>query len=161
MVLSNNLIVCKQVQETVHHIFNSWFWSAPVIRKRQKGTLQKDEAQKMRDQRKMWTSYNFNCDGLRLIYAWNNFHEKLWVHQCILTLGLVFYGCHRKEGRRGDVLHEAAIHEDIWTTERKGEKGRKKTTTTDQRSSDRLHREPYVLLMERLQIFYCERVHYI
>lgn len=33
-------MVCKHVQETVHHIFSSWFWSAPVIRNRQKGTLQ-------------------------------------------------------------------------------------------------------------------------
>lgn len=39
MQASYNLMVCKQFQETVHHSFSSWFWSAPVIRKRQKGTL--------------------------------------------------------------------------------------------------------------------------
>ncbi len=38
---------------------------------------------------------------------------------CILTRGPVSCGCHRKEGRRGDVLHEDAIHEDIWTTKGK------------------------------------------
>lgn len=36
---SNYLMVCKHVQETVHHIFNSWFWSAPVIKNLQNGTL--------------------------------------------------------------------------------------------------------------------------
>lgn len=38
---SNDLMVCRQFQETVHHSFNSWFWSAPVIRNRQKGTLER------------------------------------------------------------------------------------------------------------------------
>lgn len=31
--------VCRQVQDTVHHIFSSLFWSAPVMRNLQKGTL--------------------------------------------------------------------------------------------------------------------------
>lgn len=37
-------IVCRQVQDTVHHIFSSRFWSAPVIRNLQKGTLQGNKA---------------------------------------------------------------------------------------------------------------------
>lgn len=36
-------MVCRQVQDTVHHIFNSWFWSAPVMRNLQKGTLQSND----------------------------------------------------------------------------------------------------------------------
>lgn len=35
--------VCRQVHDTVHHIFSSRFWSAPVMRNRQKGTLWKQE----------------------------------------------------------------------------------------------------------------------
>lgn len=38
-------MVCKQVQDTVHHILSSRFWSAPVMRNLQKGTLQRSEAQ--------------------------------------------------------------------------------------------------------------------
>lgn len=37
--MGDDLIDCKQVQETVHHNFSSWFWSAPVMRNLQKGTL--------------------------------------------------------------------------------------------------------------------------
>lgn len=53
------------------------------------------------------------------MYVCPNFHWKLCVHRCILTRGPVSCGCHRKEGKRGDVLREALIHEDIWTTESK------------------------------------------
>lgn len=35
-----HLIVCRQVHDTVHHIFSSWFWSAPVIKNLQNGILQ-------------------------------------------------------------------------------------------------------------------------
>lgn len=45
------------------------------------------------------------------------FTKNCVVLSCVLTLGPASCGCHRKEGRIGDVLHEAAIHEDIWTTE--------------------------------------------
>lgn len=37
-------MVCRQVQDTVHHIFSSRFWSAPVMRNLQKGTLQSSKA---------------------------------------------------------------------------------------------------------------------
>jgi len=103
MDFSNNLMVCKQVQETVHHIFNSWFWSAPVIRNRQKGTLQRGEEERNVKREQQPES------GVR-------------VHRCVLTRGPVFCGCHRREGRTGAVLREAAIREDTWTTEEGKEK---------------------------------------
>lgn len=39
------------------------------------------------------------------------------VQQHVLTLDPASCGCHRKEDRRGDALHEDAIHEDIYVTE--------------------------------------------
>lgn len=144
-------MVCKQVQETVHHIFNSWFWSAPVIRNRQKGTLQRAK------QNRGDKGENSKSKSLRWIFACHNFQ---CVDQCILTLGPASCDCHRKEGRRGDVHHEAAIHEDIWTTDsrkvKRWRKDRRKTTTTNKRSvKDRLHHVPHLLFhSERSAIFW-------
>ena len=41
------LIFCRQVQETVHHIINSWLELAPVIRNRQNGRLDKNKLQEL------------------------------------------------------------------------------------------------------------------
>lgn len=94
------LMVCKQVQETVHHSFNSWFWSAPVIRNLQNGTLQTDKNRKK----------NISETPDRNSEEHQRFSE--------LTLDPAVCGCHRREDRRADVLREVGVHGDIWTTER-------------------------------------------
>lgn len=96
----NNLMVCKQVHETVHHIFNSWFWSAPVIRNLQNGTLLKETEWLCK-----WNSNRFICVDMQ--FAHSN-HDL-----CLLTQGPAFCGCHRREGRKGDGHHVDEVHADI------------------------------------------------
>lgn len=88
-------MVCKQFQETVHHSFSSWFWSAPVIRKRQKGTLWKTD--EMRLDRGQKVQDNVSRDNKT---------------KPGLTQDPASCGYHRREGMKAAVLHEASTHED-------------------------------------------------